>query len=219
MTKDIEKQIVALHRQAAYLIKRSNDTTIALEKLNELILLISKVSKNWKRQIYTALADNLYALLIVQQGLTQTNVSTITYLLLNAESLIDSLPEFENYNPEDTLIQQASRYHSQVEMNYAQILIDSNKITQAIQVLSNNLRIVLSKSPDYVAEATATLGYTYFLNGEFSKSILYLKDAFQEFSRIGALSEARVTQENLVAALYRNGDVDEANILFKTLAG
>lgn len=218
VTSNIEKQIVALHRQAAYLIKRSDNTTTALEKLNELINLIAKVPTNWKRQIYTALADNLYALLIVQKGLTQTNISTITYLLMNAESLVDSLPEFKKYDSNDPLIQQAGRYRSQVEMNYAQILIDSNKITQAIKVLSNNLTLVISSSPDYMAEASATLGYAYFLNGEFSKSICHLKDALQEFNRIGALSEAKVTQENLIAALYRNGSVNEANKLFETLA-
>lgn len=103
-------------------------------------------------------------------------------------------------------------------MNYAQILIDSHKITQAIQVLSNNLTLVVNSSPDYTAEASATLGYAYFLNGEFSKSITHLKDAYQEFKRIGALSEAKVTQENLVAALYRNGNINEATDLFKTLA-
>jgi len=217
VTESIENKVVALHRQAAYLIKRSNDKTKSVEKLRELVQQISEIPEGWRRQIYMALADNLYALLIVKSGMSEVNVTTIIYFLMNAETLVDSLPEFENYSDTDALVQQAQRYRSQIEMNYAQILIDNHQLEKAIDVLSRNLDHVSMTAKDYLCEAFATLGYAYYLNKDFTASISNLQDALGEYNRQGALHEAEEAKKILIAATFKSGDVTSAGDLFKTL--
>lgn len=218
VTNNVENKVVALHRQAAYLVKRSSDTSAATKKLHELVEQISVISVGWRRQIYMALANNLFALLIVKQGLNKVNVATITYLLMGAETLVDSLPEFNNYDRDNSLIQQSQRYRSQIEMNYAQILIDSHQLPLAIKVLSNNLKHVSVEAPDYLCEAFATLGYAYYLKQDYPASISNLQQALREYSKQGALHEAANTKEILIAAMFKNGDTECAGKLFNSLS-
>lgn len=217
VTSNPENKVVALHRQAAYLVKREHNKSKSLQKLHELVQQISNIPEGWKRQIFMALADNLFALQIVKAGLTENNVATIIYLLKNAETLVDSLTDFKTFNKTEPLTEQAQRYRSQIEMNYAQILIGNHQLTAAINVLSNNLTHVSSNAPDYLCEAFATLGYALYLNHDFPSAISNLKSGLSEYMAQGALNEANQDKRILIAASYKNGDIEYASKLFNTL--
>lgn len=213
-TTDDEKKVVAIHRKAAFLIKRTQKHNDTLLVLQQLVSLIEKISISWKRQIYMALANNLYALELVHSGLNDLNKSSIIYFLLNAKCLIDSLPAFKGYDKSNELIDEAMRYRSQVEMNYAQILIDNKQISESVEVLKSNLKYVSINSKDYLPEAESTLGYAYYLNKDYVSSIDILEKSLKHYKKIGALYEENEVTQNLIAALYKNGNIDASKKLF-----
>ncbi|MCF6166316.1 Hypothetical protein LROSL1_2314 [Furfurilactobacillus rossiae] len=215
-TDRVEQRIVALHRKEAYLLKRTENWKNSLVGFDQLLGGIDQLPSGWRKNVYMALADNLYALYIVMQN-SKDSLVTAKYLLTNAGILIDELSKIDGYDPNDQLADEAYRYRSQVEMNMAQLLVEQHKKSDALLLLQSNAQFVQKYSPNYEAEAQATLGYLYYLNDKYASAVSSYQNAIAQYESDGAFHESEHVKKLLIAAFYKNGQKTQAEKMYSEI--
>lgn len=114
-----------------------------------------------------------------------------------------------------SLLEQAKRYRGQINNNLAQMMIMNDRLVESNDILYENYQFMIKNSPDYLAEAAYMLANSFYHLKDYQKTIKYASIATKEFDKIGSVMGRMNTDQLLIAALYKNQELNEANQLFK----
>lgn len=208
---NIEDKVATIHRISAYTIKRKSDSnTENILNIQNLYNEIRSIENEGSKQIYTALANNLLALLITQSGISDMNILTIKSLLQNGVTLIDTQINGNNFAVSQKLLDQSKRYRGQIQINYAQLLLAKKEYFEAKVLLEENLSFTQKYATDYVPEALALYAQSLYLNKEYTQSLIYAKDATTKNIEIGAFTAAKNIHKIVISSLTKLGNIQEA---------
>lgn len=201
----VSEAYAAMHRAAAFEIKRLTDPDSGLHRLNEARRYIDDSTLDGL--INNALYENLAALAYVknqssspQEALDQAKVSFAAFM--------------DDEREADTpLFARASRYRSQIAINEAQLAIARGERQHAVDLLEDNLRFVHMNAHDYSPEALSELSYAYYLDDKYEKALTASQEAISQLHMIGSLSALRSAREIAVASLAKLNRHEEASCL------
>lgn len=195
----------ALHRAAAFEIKRAKDPDAGIRRLEEAQRYID--SSTLDGLINSALYKNLAALAYVknqssspQEALEHAKVSFTAFINNDREA-------------DTPLFARASRYRSQIAINEAQLAIARGERQAAVAILEDNLRFVHMNAHDYSPEALSELSYAYYLDDKYEKALTASQEAISQLHMIGSLSALRSAREIAVASLAKLNRHKEASSL------
>lgn len=135
-------------------------------------------------------------------------------MLIDAKLFIDGLLYHGVSQANISLLEQAKRYRGQINNNLAQMMIMNDRLVESNDILYENYQFMIKNSPDYLAEAAYMLANSFYHLKDYQKTIKYAPIATKEFDKIRSVMGRMNTDQLLIAALYKNQVLDEANQLF-----
>lgn len=209
LANDQYEKILCQHRLATYYIKRTKDDEKQSEALEQLFYMIHQIDEEAVHWAYIAIFDNLYSLYMTKHKIPE---KTIIVVLHNALGVIKAALNSPIFT--DQMKIQIARYRSQLSINLSQLYANKKRTPEAIDILLEDLKTVEKYAQDYLGECYGALAYTYYVNEDYDAAIKYGTKAYDFFKRVGSVSGWKTTKDILIAAHYKNDDVEEAQAYF-----
>lgn len=87
----------------------------------------------------------------------------------------------------------------------------NDRLVESNDILYENYQFMIKNSPDYLAEVAYMLANSFYHLKDYQKTIKYASITTKEFDKIGSVMGRMNIDQLLIAALYKNQELNEAN--------
>nr|ARU08076.1 hypothetical protein [uncultured bacterium] len=204
-TPAIVDSMLAELRLAAFVLKRRNEPSRALEILDRLRHRACDAESRYvispaDRMTMCALVANLAALAFIRQGEPREAFDSIS----NADELL----------PRDGWVMverdAAHRYTSQVKTNLAQMLAKRGDSAAALRVMDENIAHNRASHPESLGETLSIAAYFHYRGNSFARALELISEAYRHVRLEGSPARLAKCRKIAVAALHTGGRAGEA---------